>query len=211
MNERLAMSAMLRIAHFVPCTEAEGPYRRFALWTQGCHLRCPGCCNPELFSPKAGQLWSISQLLKEIVQSYQQNNVEGITVLGGEPLEQMVALTALCVEVAKLGIGVIIFSGYRLDEARELPGFSHLFETLDTFVDGRYQVENAETKTGRRWLGSTNQRIIHRNHRYADPGLWTGPNHAEIQISKNGVASVHGFPVEVKRLLQRLQNSLNSG
>ena len=38
----------LRIAQIVPSTEAEGPGRRFALWFQGCSLRCPGCCNPEM-------------------------------------------------------------------------------------------------------------------------------------------------------------------
>ena len=35
----------------VACTEAEGPFRRYALWTRGCSLRCPGCCNPGLFAP----------------------------------------------------------------------------------------------------------------------------------------------------------------
>jgi len=43
----------LQVAQIVPCTEAEGPGRRFALWFQGCPLRCPGCCNPE-FIPFAG-------------------------------------------------------------------------------------------------------------------------------------------------------------
>ena len=38
----------LRVAQIVPFTEAEGPGRRFALWFQGCPLRCPGCCNPEM-------------------------------------------------------------------------------------------------------------------------------------------------------------------
>ena len=39
---------VLSVAQIVPCTEAEGPGRRFALWFQGCPLRCPGCCNPEM-------------------------------------------------------------------------------------------------------------------------------------------------------------------
>jgi anaerobic ribonucleoside-triphosphate reductase activating protein len=45
----------LRVAQVVPCTEAEGPGRRFALWFQGCPLRCPGCCNPEMLPFEGGQ------------------------------------------------------------------------------------------------------------------------------------------------------------
>ena len=37
----------MQIAQVVPVTEAEGPGKRFAVWFQGCPLRCPGCCNPE--------------------------------------------------------------------------------------------------------------------------------------------------------------------
>ena len=42
----------LPVAQFVPRTEAEGPGRRFALWVQGCPLRCKGCCNPEMLAFK---------------------------------------------------------------------------------------------------------------------------------------------------------------
>lgn len=36
---------MLNLAAWVSCTQMEGPDRRFAIWTQGCHLRCKQCCN----------------------------------------------------------------------------------------------------------------------------------------------------------------------
>src|ERR1700677_380389 len=44
---------MVQVAQIVAMTEAEGPGRRFALWFQGCPLRCAGCCNPEML-PFAG-------------------------------------------------------------------------------------------------------------------------------------------------------------
>ena len=46
----------LRVGQRVESTEAEGPGTRFALWTQGCTLRCPGCCNPHLFADRGGAL-----------------------------------------------------------------------------------------------------------------------------------------------------------
>lgn len=201
------MSVSLRVSHFVPCTEAEGPYRRFALWLQGCHLRCPGCCNPELFSPLSGELWSTSQLVNEIYKSHKQVAIEGITILGGEPCEQIDGLNALCSEVVKLGLGVVVFSGYTVEEARQLAGFSQLFATIDTLIDGRYEAKNPEPANGRRWIGSANQRIIHRSRRYAHSELWEGKNHAEIHITADGEMSVHGFPFEVRQLLRTLQKS----
>ena len=45
----------LSVGQIVASTEAEGPGRRFALWVQGCSLRCEGCCNPHLFAERGGE------------------------------------------------------------------------------------------------------------------------------------------------------------
>ena len=73
----------LRVAAIVGDTEAEGPGRRFAVWLQGCSIRCAGCCNPEMFDARRGERWSIDALIARIPET-----VEGITLLGGEPFEQ---------------------------------------------------------------------------------------------------------------------------
>src|SRR3984893_9894288 len=79
-------SVFIQVAQIVPCTEAEGPGRRFALWFQGCPLRCPGCCNPEMLPFEGGErvaLWTVVELVAEEARRH---GVEGITLLGGEPL-----------------------------------------------------------------------------------------------------------------------------
>ena len=48
------LEVVLSVAQIVPFTEAEGPGVRFALWFQGCPLRCPGCCNPEMLPFEGG-------------------------------------------------------------------------------------------------------------------------------------------------------------
>src|SRR5262245_33508431 len=55
---------ILQIAQVIPCTEAEGPGKRFAIWFQGCPLRCPGCCNPEMLPFHGGQPTPVEQLLE---------------------------------------------------------------------------------------------------------------------------------------------------
>src|SRR5262245_66185986 len=75
----------LCVAQTVSCTEAEGPGRRFALWFQGCPLRCPGCCNPEMLPFTGGQCWSLGTVVDLIRTAARDHRIEGITLLGGEP------------------------------------------------------------------------------------------------------------------------------
>src|SRR5205823_8031895 len=80
------MTATLNIAQTVACTEAEGPGWRFAVWFQGCPLRCPGCCNPEMLPFRGGRETPLGDLLAELDAATVQWDIEGITLLGGEPL-----------------------------------------------------------------------------------------------------------------------------
>ena len=71
----------LRIAQVVPDTEAEGPGRRFALWVQGCTIRCPGCCNPEMFAADKGRAIDSAELAQQALTT---PGLEGVSILGGE-------------------------------------------------------------------------------------------------------------------------------
>src|SRR6188474_114281 len=76
----------IQVAHIAPCTEAEGPGRRFALWFQGCPLRCPGCCNPEMLPFAGGTPRTIGDVLAKVERARNADAIEGVTLLGGEPL-----------------------------------------------------------------------------------------------------------------------------
>ena len=114
-----AESPSLRIAQIVPDTEAEGPGRRFALWFQGCPLRCPGCCNPEMLPFEGGQLLSLNEVIGQLQESATAHSLEGITLLGGEPLAHAAAGAALAQAAHALGLNVMVFSGYLLEDARQ--------------------------------------------------------------------------------------------
>src|SRR5262245_40570447 len=79
-----ANDVVLSIAMVVPVTQAEGPGKRFALWFQGCPLRCPGCCNPEMLPFAGGHAKSLDEIVAAVAAALS-HGIEGITLLGGEP------------------------------------------------------------------------------------------------------------------------------
>jgi anaerobic ribonucleoside-triphosphate reductase activating protein len=184
----------LQIAQIVPCTEAEGPGRRFALWFQGCPLRCPGCCNPEMLPFEGGERLSLAEVVRQVRQAAGADSVEGITQLGGEPLAHAAGAAALAREVRTLGLSVMVFTGYTLEEARALsdPAVADLLAQTDILVDGPYVRELPERE--RRWIGSANQRVHFLTDRYrADDPCWRRPNTLEVRL-RGGEVTVNGFP-----------------
>jgi anaerobic ribonucleoside-triphosphate reductase activating protein len=189
-----AQDLALQVAQIVPCTEAEGPGRRFALWFQGCPLRCPGCCNPEMLPFSGGTTMTLSELVAQVLSAANQDGIEGITLLGGEPLAHAAGAAALARQVGEMGLSVMVFSGYTLEEARRLPdpAVNELLNLTDILVDGPYIRELPDTR--RRWIGSTNQRIHFLSDRYCpnDP-CWRMSNTLEIRLD-HGTVTVNGFP-----------------
>ncbi|HEX4591101.1 MAG TPA: 4Fe-4S single cluster domain-containing protein [Gemmataceae bacterium] len=188
------MFTVLSIAQIVPATEAEGPGRRFALWFQGCPLRCPECCNPEMLPFAGGTERSVADVLAEVEDSHRSHGIEGITLLGGEPLAHAVGAAALARETRRIGLTVMVFTGYTLEQARELPDpeVADLLDHTDILVDGPYVRELPDTR--RRWIGSTNQRIHFLTDRYhVDDPCWQQSNTLEIRL-RGGELSVNGFP-----------------
>jgi anaerobic ribonucleoside-triphosphate reductase activating protein len=181
----------LRIAKYVKDTEAEGPGRRFALWVQGCTLRCPGCCNPEMFSTTGGQLIDSREMADIIINT---PGIEGVSILGGEPFQQAVAVAEVCRLVKQAGLSVMVYSGYTLDVLRKsgVRGARELLANIDILVDGRFMKDMPETR--RRWIGSANQQIHFLTDRYNenDPRFYTN-NTVEVRFI-NGEITINGWP-----------------
>jgi anaerobic ribonucleoside-triphosphate reductase activating protein len=185
---------LLSIAHIVPCTEAEGPGRRFALWFQGCPLRCPGCCNPEMLPFSGGQGVALSDVVAQVRQAAERSGIEGITLLGGEPMAHAAGAAPLARVVRGLGLSVMVFSGYTLAEIRSSadPAVAELLAHTDLLVDGPYLRDQPEPR--RRWIGSANQQIHFLTDRYhSDDPCWQRPNTLELRL-RDGELTVNGFP-----------------
>ncbi len=187
----------MRIASFVDVTEAEGPGARFAPWVQGCTVRCPGCCNPEMLDPAGGRAVSPAEVVREVAAV--RDRIEGVTLLGGEPFEQAAPLAAVARAVRALGLSVMTFSGYTLEELRAAkePGVAALLAETDLLVDGRYDRERPERE--RRWAGSSNQRFHFLTERY-QPGIerihpGEPEDTVELRIGNDGRVRMNGSPV----------------
>lgn len=186
---------MLRVATISDDTEAEGPGRRLALWVQGCTIRCPGCCNPEMFATDRGTPMTRDELAGRLERA-QARGVEGISVLGGEPFEQAAGVTELARAAKALGLTVMVYSGYTLGELHARPDAAALLAEIDLLVDGRYDRTRPEPAPplGRRWLGSTNQTMHHLTAAYrADDPQLRAANTVEFHYV-NGQLLVNGWP-----------------
>jgi anaerobic ribonucleoside-triphosphate reductase activating protein len=183
----------LQIARIEPITEAEGPGRRFAVWLQGCPLRCPGCCNPEMLPFAGGESRRVADVAVAI-DAARTEGIEGITLLGGEPMTHAAGAVALARQAHERGLSVLVFTGFTLEEVRALPDphAAELLAETDILVDGPYRNEQPETR--RRWIGSANQ-CIHFLSSRCDPDdpRWLQPNTLEIRL-RGRELSINGFP-----------------
>ena len=183
----------MQIAQVVPSTEAEGPGKRFAVWFQGCPLRCPGCCNPEFLPFKGGKTTTLREMSERLQKSREQNGVEGITMMGGEPFAHLPGAVALARAARELGLSVMTFSGFTLEQLRERPEpeVGELIGLTDILVDGPYIREQPDTE--RRWIGSRNQRIHFLTPRYSHDEQWRKKNTLELRLV-GGQLTINGFP-----------------
>ena len=194
----------LSVAARVRSTEAEGPGRRYALWVQGCPLRCPGCCNPHMLAFETACRVPVDRIAREVHETL---DIEGVTFLGGEPFSQAVALAHLAQRCRAEGLSVMVFSGFTLERLRrgDRPGWPELLEATDLLVDGPYLRERHTTT--RRWIGSDNQRAHFLTQRYAElensaEGWDPGPNTLELRLVGTEL-TINGFPhPDVSRLLE---------
>lgn len=179
----------LAVAHEIAGTEAEGPGRRYAVWLQGCPLRCPGCCNPEMLPFTGGAEVEVGALVARILATED----EGVSLLGGEPFAQAAGAAELAAQVRAAGRSVMVFSGYTLAELRgQGAAAERLLAQTDLLVDGPYDRNLPDTR--RRWVGSSNQGVHALTDCYdpSAPEFWAADT-VELRLL-HGVLTVNGRP-----------------
>lgn len=78
-----------RVHSFQSLGTVDGPGVRFVVFTQGCHLRCGCCHNPDTWDPMGGTEYTPEEILEKVLRCRSYFGRDGgITLSGGEPLLQ---------------------------------------------------------------------------------------------------------------------------
>lgn len=191
------MNGTLRLAHVVEQSGIYGPGCRYVIWLQGCSIRCPGCWNHDLWSPHGGRDVAIGELLGWIAATPE---IEGVTILGGEPLDQADVLLGLIGELRHRDLSVFLYTGFELGE---LVGSARsCFEASDIVVTGRYIAALRDESLA--WRGSTNQTVHFLTPTYRGVECGIGQT-VEVQLDAEGSMTVIGYPdAELLRFIANL-------
>lgn len=161
---------MLRIAGIIKESIVDGPGIRLVVFTQGCRHRCPGCHNPHTHSFEGGTLVEIKSILEQIRRN---PLLDGVTFSGGDPFEQAEAVAELAMEIQRLGLNVITYTGYTYEHllaaAPAHPGWKALLQQTDILIDGRFNQESKNLLL--KFRGSENQRVIDVRKSLQDTGI----------------------------------------
>ena len=178
-------------------SRANGPGARVVVWVQGCTLGCAGCFNPATHAA-TGPTTTVAAVVAELAQA--RADVEGLTLSGGEPMQQAPAALELLLAARRLGLSTLMFSGYERGEIERQALGPAVLAHLDVLVDGRYR---ADLRSGADLRGSSNQRIHLLTSRYREADVAATPE-AEIRIAADGSVVLTGVdPIKLKSLLRR--------
>lgn len=146
---------------------ADGPGVRVSLFVSGCTHHCEGCFNPETWDFRYGVPFTeavVGEVLKALAPDY----IAGLTLLGGEPMEEgsRQALLPLLRAVKKAypQKDIWCYTGYLFEKdilekfCPQRDGTEELLSYLDVVVDGEFIQEQKNISL--RFRGSENQRII---------------------------------------------------
>ena len=147
----------MRYADIKTVDIANGPGCRVTLWVQGCSRHCPGCFNQQSWDFNGGKLFD-NYAYGEIIEALYQPYIHGLTVLGGEPLEQGEELACLLADVKEIfpEKDLWVYTGYRWEELSD--NQRAIIRDADVLVDGAF--EESHKVLDLRFRGSTNQRFI---------------------------------------------------
>ena len=203
---------MPRISRLHYPVTALGPGRRLGVWVQGCPLACPGCIARDTWDPAGGREVTVADLTA-VWQAAVDDGADGLTVSGGEPLQQAAALAEFlrAADAVRRRAGreldFLLYTGYELDELGA-PALAAL-ELADAVITGRYR---AAEPGGGIWRGSANQRLRPRTalgERRYRPYVDHVPERAPVQVAVDG-RHVWFIGVPTRGTLPRLERALRS-
>ena len=149
------------------CDIANGLGCRTVLFVSGCRNHCEGCFQPQTWDFGYGEPFD-EKVQKEVLDSLEPYYIQGLTLLGGEPMEpeNQKALLPFVKKVKERypNKNIWAFTGYIYDQDLVSGGRKHTEDTdellsrIDVLVDGPFRQEQKDISL--KFRGSANQRIL---------------------------------------------------
>jgi anaerobic ribonucleoside-triphosphate reductase activating protein len=149
------------------CDVANGPGVRVSLFVSGCNHHCKGCFNEVAWDFGYGNEFTqdvIDKILKDLDHEY----IEGLSLLGGEPLEyrNQKGLLPLVKQVKEKFPNKTIWCYTGFDFEKDVIGKMYdnceetreLMADIDVIVDGKFEIDKKNPSL--QFRGSENQRLI---------------------------------------------------
>jgi anaerobic ribonucleoside-triphosphate reductase activating protein len=199
-----------------------GPGTRAVIHFQYCPLHCTGCWNRETWDAKSEYTTTAFEI-KSWIDTLD-DDLEGITFSGGEPMAQPWALLAIIqhIKMYRSGWTIGMFTGFTEKELREgtystlrekrmieyntkwyntwrAGHWSDIRRYLDFAVMGRFN--HLKVTDELPLIGSTNQELKLFTERYAIKDF--KPQAVEFTISPEGLVQITGFPVGIHKELDK--------
>ena len=154
----------MNIARVLYPVKVLGPGNRIGIWVCGCHRACPGCSNPELWNERPEYEVSIEQLMELINRINSTHPIDGFTITGGEPMNQVEDLSELVDRISIISEDILVYSGYRLDELKNRDSTTQrILAKIAVLIDGEYIADKNDDS---RLRGSSNQEIHFLNPKF---------------------------------------------
>jgi anaerobic ribonucleoside-triphosphate reductase activating protein len=137
-----------------------GPGRRIGLWVQGCSIGCKGCVSQDTWPADPAKAIPVGDLVAWC-RRVTQDAFDGVTISGGEPFDQPLALGGLLQGLrawrrqAALDFDILCYSGYPLKTLERK--HAKTLALLDAIVPEPYA---DALPLGSIWRGSSNQPLV---------------------------------------------------
>ena len=158
----------MKYAAIRTCDIANGEGVRVSLFVSGCTHHCKGCFNPEQWSFDYGEEFT-SETEAKILDAIGESYVDGLSILGGEPMEpeNQLALVLFLRRFRERFGGrktLWVYTGCVLESQLKVPSHwrtdltDEFLSMIDVLVDGPFIEEQKDISL--KFRGSANQRIL---------------------------------------------------
>ena len=172
---------------------------RSELYFAGCRKAeegdpCRGCFNYQLWQREQGSKISIQAIVDRLEDMC---SVKSVTIVGGEPTDQLKGLIELCRLLKKYNYHILVISWHIYEDMlkNNPEQYEQLFDTIDVLVDGQYDehqriYDDTHTNVMRSFIGSNNQKVVDLSQYSLDNKVIKAYDHIDqykdMKIKKDG-------------------------